>query len=140
MPRHTFPAFTAALDRVHNPESPLDALPDSVAWRRLAYDEFLAGQVSLALVRARVRKLSGQPLTGSFTDYAIPRASDAPSFATGYHSVPATTNILGAKGCGEAGCAGSLPSVMNALVDALGGKHINMPATPERVWEALHQE
>ena len=80
----------------------------------------------------------GQPLTGSFTDYAIPRASDAPSFAIGYHSVPATTNILGAKGCGEAGCAGSLPSVMNALVDALGGKHINMPATPERVWEALH--
>ncbi|MBN9234271.1 MULTISPECIES: ATP-dependent DNA helicase RecG [Phyllobacteriaceae] len=65
MRRHTFPAFTAALDRVHNPESPLDALPDSVAWRRLAYDEFLAGQVSLALVRARVRKLSGQPLTGS---------------------------------------------------------------------------
>ena len=65
MRRHTFPAFTAALDRVHNPESPLDALPDSVAWRRLAYDEFLAGQVSLALVRARVRKLSGQPLTSS---------------------------------------------------------------------------
>ena len=55
-----------------------------------------------------------------------------------YHSVPAKTNVLGAKGCGEAGCAGSLPSVMNAIVDALGGKHINMPATPERVWEALN--
>jgi carbon-monoxide dehydrogenase large subunit len=80
----------------------------------------------------------GQPLTGSFTDYALPRAADVPSFAIGYHSVPAKTNVLGAKGCGEAGCAGSLPSVMNALVDALGGKHINMPATPERVWEALH--
>jgi aerobic carbon-monoxide dehydrogenase large subunit len=52
--------------------------------------------------------------------------------------VPAKTNVLGAKGCGEAGCAGSLPSVMNAIVDALGGKHINMPATPERVWEALN--
>jgi carbon-monoxide dehydrogenase large subunit len=52
--------------------------------------------------------------------------------------VPATTNVLGAKGCGEAGCAGSLPSVMNAIVDALDGKHINMPATPERVWEALN--
>ena len=80
----------------------------------------------------------GQLITGSFTDYALPRAGDVPSFAIGYHSVPATTNVLGAKGCGEAGCAGSLPSVMNALVDALGGRHINMPATPERVWEALN--
>jgi carbon-monoxide dehydrogenase large subunit len=80
----------------------------------------------------------GQPLTGSFTDYALPRAADAPPFVIGYHSVPAKTNVLGAKGCGEAGCAGSLPSVMNAIVDALGGKDINMPATPERVWEALN--
>ncbi|NDH63614.1 MAG: xanthine dehydrogenase family protein molybdopterin-binding subunit [Alphaproteobacteria bacterium] len=80
----------------------------------------------------------GQPLTGSFTDYALPRADTVPFFAMDYHSVPATTNALGAKGCGEAGCAGSLPSVMNAIVDALGGKHINMPATPERVWEALN--
>jgi carbon-monoxide dehydrogenase large subunit len=94
--------------------------------------------IAQALFEHVVYSEEGQPLTGSFTDYAIPRASDAPSFAIGYHSVPATTNILGAKGCGEAGCAGSLPSVMNALVDALGGKHINMPATPERVWEALH--
>ena len=80
----------------------------------------------------------GQPLTGSFTDYALPRASDTPFFKIDYHSVPAKTNVLGAKGCGEAGCAGSLPSVMNAIVDALGGRHINMPATPERVWEALN--
>jgi len=94
--------------------------------------------IAQALFEHVVYSEEGQPLTGSFTDYAIPRASDAPSFAIGYHSVPATTNILGAKGCGEAGCAGSLPSVMNALVDALGGKHINMPATPERVWKALH--
>jgi carbon-monoxide dehydrogenase large subunit len=94
--------------------------------------------IAQALFERVVYSEEGQPLTGSFTDYAIPRASDTPSFVIGYHSVPATTNILGAKGCGEAGCAGSLPSVMNALVDALGGKHINMPATPERVWEALH--
>jgi carbon-monoxide dehydrogenase large subunit len=80
----------------------------------------------------------GQPLTGSFTDYALPRAADTPFFQTDYHSVPAKTNVLGAKGCGEAGCAGSLPSVMNAIVDALGGRHINMPATPERVWEVLN--
>jgi carbon-monoxide dehydrogenase large subunit len=80
----------------------------------------------------------GQPLTGSFTDYALPRAADTPFFAMDYHSVPAKTNVLGAKGCGEAGCAGSLPSVMNAIVDALGGKPVDMPATPERVWKVLH--
>ena len=82
----------------------------------------------------------GQLLTGSFMDYAMPRAEDAPSFVHEFHPVPATTNPLGAKGCGEAGCAGALPSVMNALVDALaefGIRHIDMPATPERVWRAI---
>ncbi|HEV2335502.1 MAG TPA: xanthine dehydrogenase family protein molybdopterin-binding subunit [Stellaceae bacterium] len=82
----------------------------------------------------------GQLLTGSFIDYAMPRAEDAPSFVHEFHPVPATTNPLGAKGCGEAGCAGALPSVMNALVDALGEfgiRHIDMPATPERVWRAI---
>ena len=54
------------------------------------------------------------------------------------HPVPATTNPLGVKGCGEAGCAGALVSVMNAIVDALGVKHFDMPASPERVWRALH--
>jgi aerobic carbon-monoxide dehydrogenase large subunit len=79
-------------------------------------------------------------LTGSYMDYAMPRAADAPTFVNAYHPVPATTNPLGAKGCGEAGCAGALPSVMNALVDALsafGVRHIDMPATPERVWQAI---
>src|SRR5690606_12867667 len=64
MRKQSFAAFGAALARLHNPESPLDAAPENEAWRRLAYDEFLAGQVSLALVRARVRRLSGRPLTG----------------------------------------------------------------------------
>ncbi len=83
---------------------------------------------------------NGQPLTGSYMDYALPRANDAPFFTFASHPVPARSNILGAKGCGEAGCAGALPSVMNALVDALsvyGIKHIDMPATPLRVWEAI---
>jgi carbon-monoxide dehydrogenase large subunit len=82
----------------------------------------------------------GQLLTGSYMDYAMPRADDAPLFLHDFHSVPATTNPLGAKGCGEAGCAGALPSVINALVDALaefGIRHIDMPATPERVWRAI---
>ncbi len=82
----------------------------------------------------------GQPMTGSYMDYALPRANDAPMFNFASHPVPARTNLLGVKGCGEAGCAGSLPAVMNALVDALsvyGIKHIDMPASPLRVWEAI---
>ena len=72
----------------------------------------------------------------------MPRADDAPMFRHASHPVPAQTNPLGAKGCGEAGCAGALPSVMNALVDALaeyGIRHIDMPATPERVWRATQE-
>jgi aerobic carbon-monoxide dehydrogenase large subunit len=83
---------------------------------------------------------AGQPLTGSYMDYALPRALDLPSLGFESHPVPARTNPLGVKGCGEAGCAGSLPAVMNALVDALSGfgvTHIDMPATPERIWQAI---
>ena len=84
---------------------------------------------------------SGQLLTGSFMDYAMPRAQDVPA-AIGFesHPVPATTNPLGVKGCGEAGCAGALVSVTNAIVDALstlGIRRFDMPATPHRVWEAI---
>ncbi len=84
----------------------------------------------------------GQLLSGSYMDYAMPRADNAPMFAIENHPVPATTNPLGVKGCGEAGCAGSLPSIMNAVLDALsqyGIKHIDMPATPERIWRAIHE-
>ena len=83
----------------------------------------------------------GQVLTGSYMDYAMPHALDVPFFAAGSHPVPAKTNLLGAKGCGEAGCAGSLPAVMNAIVDALsdrGIRHVDMPATPEKLWSLLH--
>ena len=82
----------------------------------------------------------GQLLSASFMDYGLPRADDLPSFTLDTHSVPCTTNPLGAKGCGEAGCAGSLPAVMNALVDALrplGVQHIDMPATPEVLWRTI---
>jgi carbon-monoxide dehydrogenase large subunit len=83
----------------------------------------------------------GQPVAGTFMDYALPRASDAPSFSIISHPVPCKTNSLGVKGCGEAGCAGALPSVMNAIVDALserGVTHIDMPVTPEKVWQVLN--
>jgi carbon-monoxide dehydrogenase large subunit len=96
--------------------------------------------IGQALLESTVYDAEGQLLTGSYMDYAMPRAGDAPLFRHASHPVPATTNPLGAKGCGEAGCAGGLPSVMNALVDALseyGISRIDMPATPERVWRAI---
>jgi carbon-monoxide dehydrogenase large subunit len=96
--------------------------------------------IGQALREHTVYDAEGQLLTGSYMDYALPRAEDAPMFRHEFHPVPATTNVLGAKGCGEAGCAGALPSVMNALVDALSEyriRHIDMPATPERVWRAV---
>jgi len=82
----------------------------------------------------------GQLLSGSFMDYAMPRAHHTPNFEVFSHPVPATTNPLGVKGCGEAGCAGSMTSIMNAVVDALsayGITHIDMPASPARVWQAI---
>jgi carbon-monoxide dehydrogenase large subunit len=82
----------------------------------------------------------GQLLSGSYMDYALPRACHVPAFAWASHPVPARTNVLGAKGCGEAGCAGALPAVMNAVVDALrplGITHVDMPATAERIWQAI---
>jgi len=97
--------------------------------------------IGQALLEHTVYDEQGQLLTGSYMDYAMPRAIHAPPFRFASHPVPATTNPLGVKGCGEAGCAGALPAVMNALVDALspyGIKHFDMPATPEKVWQAIH--
>ncbi len=96
--------------------------------------------IGQTLLERTVYDEQGQLLSGSFMDYAMPRATNAPDFKVFSHPVPATTNPLGVKGCGEAGCAGSLTSIMNAVVDALsvyGIKHIDMPATPERVWQAI---
>jgi carbon-monoxide dehydrogenase large subunit len=83
---------------------------------------------------------SGQLLTGSFMDYAMPRASDLSAIHCDSHPVPTKTNPLGVKGAGEAGNVGALPAVANALVDALsplGIRHIEMPATPERLWRTI---
>lgn len=85
---------------------------------------------------------SGQLMTGSYMDYAMPRAADVPFFSFTSQGIPTATNPVGAKGCGEAGCAGSLPSVMNAIVDALspyGVRHVDMPATPQAIWRIIHR-
>jgi carbon-monoxide dehydrogenase large subunit len=83
---------------------------------------------------------NGQLITGSFMDYAMPRADDMPPLREGIHSVPATTNPLGVKGAGEAGTTASIAAVMNAIVDAIpGGAKLDMPATPEKVWRACRE-
>jgi carbon-monoxide dehydrogenase large subunit len=84
----------------------------------------------------------GQMLTGSFMDYAMPRASDLVGYHVESNPVPTKTNPLGVKGAGEAGCVGAMPAVANALVDALsplGVKNVAMPATPEVLWRAIHE-
>jgi aerobic carbon-monoxide dehydrogenase large subunit len=95
------------------------------------------GQV---LLEQAVYDSDGQLVTGSFMDYAMPRAHDAPMIAVASHPVPTKSNPLGAKGCGEAGTSGGLPSVANAVIDALsdlGIRHLEMPMTPARVWQAI---
>ena len=84
---------------------------------------------------------SGQLLTASFMDYAMPRADDFCDFEVESNPVPTKLNPLGAKGAGEAGTVGALPAVMNAILDALahlGVTDLEMPTTPERVWAATH--
>jgi carbon-monoxide dehydrogenase large subunit len=83
---------------------------------------------------------SGQLLTGSYMDYAMPRADDVPTFNVSTQVTPCTHNPLGAKGCGEAGAIGAPAAMMNAVHDALaavGVKRIDMPASPHRVWQAI---
>ncbi len=98
--------------------------------------------IGQALMEKTVYDSDGQFLTGSFMDYALPRAQDSPLVTVVNHPVPATTNVLGVKGCGEAGCAGSLTAVTNAIANALsefGIRHLDMPATPYLVWRAIQE-
>jgi len=85
----------------------------------------------------------GQLVTGTFMDYALPRAADGTSITFETHNVPCATNPMGVKGAGEAGAIGSCPAVVNAIVDGLWREyqidHIDMPATPERVWMAIRE-
>jgi len=85
----------------------------------------------------------GQLVTGTYMDYALPRASDGPSFHFETHNIPCKTNPMGVKGAGEAGAIGSCPAVVNAIVEGLWREykidHIDMPATAERVWIAIRE-
>lgn len=96
--------------------------------------------IGQALLEDCVYDSQGQLISGSLMDYALPRADDIPAFSCHFNNVPCLTNPLGAKGCGEAGAVPAPAAVINAIVDALadeGVRHVAMPATPLRVWQAL---
>jgi aerobic carbon-monoxide dehydrogenase large subunit len=102
----------------------------------------LAQGIAQALYEEAVFDENGNLTTGTFVDYLVPSAADLPHFTTDRTSTPATSNSLGVKGVGEAGTIASTPAVINAIVDALrpfGINDIQMPATPERVWRAVHE-
>jgi carbon-monoxide dehydrogenase large subunit len=95
-----------------------------------------------AIMENTVYDSGGQLISGSFMDYAVPRAHDVPAFKEGFHPVPATTNPLGVKGAGEAGTTAAISAVMNAIADAIpggAGARIDMPATSEKLWRACQQ-
>ena len=116
---------------------------------RIINPMIVAGQIHGGIVQgigqalmeeARYDQASGQLLAGSLMDYAMPRADDVSDMAVSFNEVLCTTNALGIKGAGEAGSVGSLAAVMNAVVDALaplGVSHLDMPATPQRIWAAI---
>ncbi len=100
----------------------------------------VAQGIGQALIEEAVYDRDGQLLSGSFMDYALPRAIDLPNIATEFHEVPTPNNPLGVKGAGESGAIAAPPAVMNAVADALsahGPFTIDMPATPEKIWRAI---
>ncbi len=147
----TFPAGTYICEVEVNPQT-----GETRVDRFTAVDDFgtiinpmiVEGQVHGGIVQGLGQALlencvydeNGQLVTGSFMDYAMPRADDFPTFKLGTVCTPCTHNPLGTKGCGEAGAIGSPPALINAVLDALaplGVKDIDMPASPSRVWQAI---
>ena len=101
----------------------------------------VAQGIGQALFENTVYDASGQLLTGTFMDYALPRAWDMPSFDFSTIEVPCATNMMGVKGCGEAGSVGAPAAIINAIVDSLGDlgvRHVDMPATPLKLWTLMH--
>jgi carbon-monoxide dehydrogenase large subunit len=151
-PEATYPNGTHVCEVEIDPQT-----GDTEVLRYTVVDDFgvtlnpllLAGQVhggvvqglGQALHERTVYDADGQLVTASFMDYRLPRAADIPDIHFETRNVPSTTNILGMKGAGEAGAIGASPAVMNAVADALhrgfGIRHIDMPATPDRIFAAL---
>ncbi len=147
----TFPAGTYICEVEIDPrtgETRIDKFVAADDFGNLINPMIVEGQVHGGLVQGIGQALlehavyddQGQLLSGSYMDYCMPRADDVPSFTVATTVTPCTHNPLGVKGCGEAGAIGSPPAVINAICDALkeyGVEHIDMPATPEKVWRAI---
>jgi carbon-monoxide dehydrogenase large subunit len=151
-PAPTFPNGVHICEVEIDPETGITRIE-----RYLVVDDFgvvinpllLAGQVNGGIAQGVGQAMlertvfdpeSGQLVSGTLLDYALPRADDLPALEFAYNIVPCRTNPLGVKGAGEAGAIGSPPALINAIVDALsalGIDHIDMPATPEVVWRAI---
>ena len=98
----------------------------------------LAQGIGQAILEGTVYDANGQLVTASFMDYTMPRADDLPSFKLHHTTTLCPGNPLGVKGCGEAGAIGASAAVINAITDAIGHNRLEMPATPDRVWSAIH--
>jgi carbon-monoxide dehydrogenase large subunit len=94
--------------------------------------------IGQALLEGTIYDENGQLVTASYMDYAMPRADDVPSFKLSHTTTLCPGNPLGVKGCGEAGAIGASAAVINAITDAIGNNKLEMPATPDRVWHAIH--
>ena len=149
-PDFNFPAGTHVAEVEIDPDTGVVEIVDFVAvddFGVLGNPMVVEGQVhggvvqgiGQALLEHVIHDSYGQLLTGTYMDYAMPRADDVPDVRVGFTSTPATTNPLGMKGCGEAGAIGAPPAVINAITDALGVRDFEMPATPERVWRAIRE-
>jgi carbon-monoxide dehydrogenase large subunit len=100
----------------------------------------IAQGVGQAMVEQVIYGEDGQLLTGTFMDYAMPIASELPHYETSNTVTPSPTNPLGVKGIGEAGTIGSTPAVANAVADAFGLPHVDMPFTPYNMWKLINQQ
>ncbi|MBN8919793.1 MAG: xanthine dehydrogenase family protein molybdopterin-binding subunit, partial [Rhizobiales bacterium] len=99
----------------------------------------IAQGVGQALLEHAVYNADGQLVSGSFMDYAMPRAHNLPSYKVGTTVTKCPSNPLGIKGCGEAGAIASPPAVINAITDAIGSEDVSMPATAQVVWKAVQK-
>jgi carbon-monoxide dehydrogenase large subunit len=150
----TFPSGAHVAEVEIDPETGRVAIVNFTAsddFGRIINPMIVAGQVHGGLAQGIGQALlegcvydkgSGQLVTGSYNDYAMPRADDLPSFALSTNVTLCTHNPLGVKGCGEAGAIGAPAAIANALVDALkplGVRHIDMPATPEKLWRTIQE-
>jgi len=145
----TFPAGTYICEVEVDPGTGKTSFVNFVAaddFGRLVNPMIVEGQVhggltqgiGQALLEHAVYDDSGQLLTASFMDYAMPRADDVPSYDLHHTTTLCPGNPLGVKGCGEAGAIGASAAVINAITDAIGTNKLDMPATPDRVWHAIH--